>query len=103
MARSPSWRTTFWPKTVRRCYLRVVPAHARAQPVHHGGSLCEQEQHDYQDQEQVAQEVGDAGQDHAEGPGEGAGFHHVAEIDVREPQALEQRLRLSSCTFSFAV
>ena len=50
-------------------HLRMIPARAGVQPVHHGGSLREQEQHDYQDQEEVAQEVGDAGEDAADGSG----------------------------------
>ena len=84
-------------------YLRVVLARAGAQPVHHGGSLCEQEQHDYQDEEEVAQEVGNAGKDGADGPGEGAGFHHIAKIDVREPQALGQALEVVQLPVQLAV
>src|SRR5215211_2007963 len=40
--------------------LRMVAVRAGAQAVHHSGSLCEKEQHVKQDQEQVAQEVGNA-------------------------------------------
>src|SRR5215213_4571745 len=50
-------------------HLWAVPARAGVQPIHHGGSLCEKEQHDYQDEEQVAQEVGDPGQNTAYGSG----------------------------------
>jgi hypothetical protein len=42
-----------------------------------------------QDEEQVAKEAGDARQDRAQSIGEGAGFDHVAKVDVRELQTLE--------------
>ena len=46
------------------------------------GFRCEQEQQDYQDEEQVAQEVGHASQNVAVCAGQSAGFHRVAKIDV---------------------
>src|SRR5215208_217594 len=52
------------------CHLRVIPARACAQPVHHSRTLSEQEEHDNQDQEKVAQEPRDAGEDRAEGLGQ---------------------------------
>src|SRR5215217_4273875 len=76
-------------------YLRMVAAYTGAQPVHHGGSLCEQEQHDYQDQEQVAEEVCDAGQHAAYGSGKGAWFHRVADIHLRKPRTPEQVLKVA--------
>ena len=57
--------------------IRVIDAHAGAQPAHHRRPLREQEQHDDQDEEDFAQEVGDAVQDASDGPGEGAGFLRV--------------------------
>jgi hypothetical protein len=57
--------------------LRVIDAHAGVQPAHHRRPLREQEQHDDQDEEDFAQEVGDAVQDASDGPGEGAGFLRV--------------------------
>jgi hypothetical protein len=82
MARSPSWRTTLRPKTIS---LRMVGAHAGVQSTHYGRTLCEQEQHDYQDEEQVAQEVGDPGQDSTDNRGEVAWFHSIVNIDFGEP------------------
>jgi hypothetical protein len=75
------------------CHLRVIPARACAQPVHHSRTLSEQEEHDNQDQEKVAQEPRDAGEDRAEGLGQSAGFHYVPKIDVREPKSLDQGIK----------
>jgi hypothetical protein len=68
--------------------LRVVLGYACTQPIHHGRSLSEQKQHDHQDQEQVAQESGDAAQDYSNGIGQSARFHHLLQIDVRKPKTL---------------
>ena len=55
-------------------HLRAIPARAGVQPVHHGRSLCEKEQHDYKDEEEVAQEVGDPGEHAADGSARALGF-----------------------------
>ena len=98
MARSPSWRMTLRPKTVSLATCGWSVARAGSQAVHHGGTLREQEQHDYEDQKEVAQEVGDAGEDGADGPGEGAGTERFMQICFRDPQALGQALDLVQLT-----
>lgn len=72
--------------------LRVVGSRAGPQPVHEGGPLREQEQHDHQYEKQVAQKAGDAGQDDPDGPGERPRLHHLAEFHVREPQRVYEDL-----------
>ena len=95
MARSPILAHHVLADDGKALDLRVLRSRARAQAVHHGRSLSEQEQHDHQDQEQVAQEAGYAGEDHAESLGEGAGFHHLSDVHVREPQTLEHRIEVA--------
>jgi hypothetical protein len=76
MTRRPNWRTTFWPTTAGRSTLVVLRGRVGTQPIHHGRSFREQEQHDHQ--EKAAQRSGYAGQDRAESAGEGTRYDHEA-------------------------
>ena len=98
MARSPYCRTTLSPTAVSRAICGVVRAGARSQPVHHGRSFAEQEQHDHQDEEEITQETSYAAQDQAGSLGKGAGFHYLLQIHVRKPQTLEQGLEIVQFT-----
>ena len=97
MARSPSWRMTLWPKTANRSTCGWSVARAGAQPIHHGRPLSEQEQHDDQDQKEVAQEVGDAGEDGADSPCEGAGTERFVQVGFGDPRLLVRLWMLSNC------
>ena len=81
-----------------------VLSRAGAQAVHHGRTLREQEQHDDQDQEQVAQEVGDAGEDAADGSGKGAGTQRSCRSAFESPRLLVRlwmllQLRRTTCPY----